>query len=157
MASSLNSLCEFIHEAQKERGLTSLYLRSRDVDYSDKIEAQFAVVDKLSHALDSLPKKRSVRIDPFLNAVHYLPAKRKYVIARMIGAGEALSFYSRDLIAPAIEIVQELAVIDPANHPTHTDHLPLHELLPQINTLTLHYPLNEQTHNLINAQKLTVS
>jgi CRP-like cAMP-binding protein len=117
MTNALNNLCDFIHEAQKERGSVSLYLRSKNGDYSEAMESQFAVVDGASKALNKLPKKKSSRIEPFLNAIHYLPAKRKYVIARMLEPAEALAFYTRDIVAPAIEIVQELAVLDPANNP----------------------------------------
>lgn len=117
MANTLNNLCDFIHEAQKERGSVSLYLRSKEGEYSEAMESQFAVVDGISKMLGKLPKKQSSRIEPFLNAIHYLPAKRKYVVARMLEPTEALSFYTRDIVAPAIEIVQELAVLDPANNP----------------------------------------
>lgn len=117
MANALNNLCDFIHEAQKERGSVSLYLRSKNSDYSEAMESQFAIVDGVSKVLGKLPKKQSGRIEPFLNALHYLPAKRKYVIARMLEPTEALSFYTRDIVAPAIEIVQELAVLDSSNNP----------------------------------------
>lgn len=116
-SATIHELCEFIHEAQKERGLTSLYLRSKSDANADAMELQFTVVDKLSAALEHLPAQKNSRIAPFVNALHYLPAKRKYIIARMLAASEALSFYSRDIIAPAIEIVQELAVMEPINHP----------------------------------------
>jgi len=117
MTNILNNLCDFIHEAQKERGSVSLYLRSKNADYSEAMESQFAIVDGASKNLSKLPKKQSSRIEPFLNALHYLPAKRKYIIARMLEPTEALSFYTRDIVAPAIEIVQELAVLDPNNNP----------------------------------------
>lgn len=117
MTNTLNNLCDFIHEAQKERGSVSLYLRSKNGEYSEAMESQFAVVDGVSKALNKLPKKQSSRIEPFLNAIHYLPAKRKYVIARMLEPTEALSFYTRDIVAPAIEIVQELAVLEQGNNP----------------------------------------
>ena len=117
MANILNNLCDFIHEAQKERGAVSLYLRSKDSEYSEEMESQFTVVDGLSKVLSKLSKKQSSRVEPFLNAIHYLPAKRKYVIARILEPADALAFYTRDIVAPAIEIVQELAVLDPANSP----------------------------------------
>ena len=117
MANALTDLCDFIHEAQKERGSVSLYLRSKNSEFSDVMESQFTVVDGTSKGLKSLPKMQSSRIEPLLNAIHYLPAKRKYVIARMLEPAEALSFYTRDIVAPAIDIVQELAVLDPVNHP----------------------------------------
>lgn len=117
MANVLTHLCDFIHEAQKERGSVSLYLHGSNGEFSDVMESQFAIVDGTAKGLTSLPKQQSSRIDPFLNAIHYLPAKRKYVIARMLEPAEALSFYTRDIVAPALEIVQELAVLEPANHP----------------------------------------
>lgn len=117
MANALNNICDFIHEAQKERGSVSLYLRGSNGEFSDVMESQFAIVDGAGKGLKSLPKQQSSRIEPLLNAIHYLPAKRKYVIARMLEPAEALSFYTRDIVTPAIDIVQELAVLDPANHP----------------------------------------
>jgi len=117
MANALNNLCDFIHEAQKERGLASFYLRSKNGGYSEEMESQFAIVDGVSKVLNKLPKKQSSRIELFLNALQYLPAKRKYVIARMLEPAEVLLFYTRDIVAPAIEIVQELAVFDPSNNP----------------------------------------
>ncbi|MBX8530332.1 2-hydroxyacid dehydrogenase [Pseudomonas cichorii] len=38
--------------------------------------------------------------------------------------------------------------------PARPDRLPLEELLPQIDALTLHCPLNEHTHNMIGAREL---
>ena len=40
--------------------------------------------------------------------------------------------------------------------PPRADRLPLHELLPQVDALTLHCPLNEQTRNMIGAQELAL-
>ena len=40
--------------------------------------------------------------------------------------------------------------------PARADRLPLHELLPQVDALTLHCPLNEQTRNMIGAQELAL-
>lgn len=117
MNSLLTGICDFIHEAQKERGSVAFYLRGKDGTFSEDMELQFAVADGCSKLLSSLPKKQSSRIEPFLNSINYLPVKRKYVIARMIDPAEALSFYTRDIIAPAIEIAQELAIFDPANQP----------------------------------------
>lgn len=117
MANELNNICDFIHEVQKERGSVSLYLHSKNEKYSEAMESQFAVVDMASKMLGTLPKKKSSRIEPFLNALHYLPAKRKYVIARMLDPNDALAFYTRDIVAPAIDIAQELAVLDAANNP----------------------------------------
>lgn len=117
MNNTLDSICDFIHEAQKERGSVSLYLRSKEEEFSEDMESQFVVVDGCGKSLTSLLKKKSARIEPFLNAVRYLPAKRKYVVARMLEPSEALEFYTRDIITPAIEIAQELAVLDPANYP----------------------------------------
>ncbi len=117
MANALNNLCDFIHEAQKERGSVSLYLHSKNGDYAAVMESQFAIVDGVRKVLSKLPQKQSSRIKPFLHALQYLPSKRKYVIARMLEPSEALSFYTRDIVAPAIEIVLELAVLDSGNNP----------------------------------------
>ncbi|MBN8531479.1 MAG: nitrate- and nitrite sensing domain-containing protein [Alphaproteobacteria bacterium] len=116
-AKAFENINDFIHEVQKERGLVALFLRSAGDASSDDMEAQFAVVDRQAELLDGLPKKNSPRIEPFLNTVRYLPSKRKYAIARMLNPAEALAFYTRDIVNPAIEIVQELAVLDPANYP----------------------------------------
>lgn len=40
--------------------------------------------------------------------------------------------------------------------PARADRLPLHELLPQVDALSLHCPLNEHTHNLIGAAELAL-
>ncbi|MFK0086872.1 2-hydroxyacid dehydrogenase [Pseudomonas sp. NPDC090755] len=40
--------------------------------------------------------------------------------------------------------------------PAREDRLPLDELLPQVDALTLHCPLNEHTHNLIGARELAM-
>ncbi len=117
MSNDLKNLCNFIHEAQKERGSVSLYLRSKNGQHSDAMESQFTIVDAASQELESLPRQLSPRIEPFLNTLHYLSAKRKYVIARLLEPNEALAFYTRDIIAQAIEIVQELSVLDPDNNP----------------------------------------
>ncbi len=117
MNNHLENICNFIHEAQKERGSVSLYLRSKGKEFAEELEDQFSIVDKCITPLNSLPKKQSSKIEPFLNSAQYLSAKRKYIIAKMLDPAEALTFYTRDIIAPAIEIVQELAVFEPANNP----------------------------------------
>jgi len=117
MTNILYDFCDFIHEAQKERGAVSLYLRSRGQKFSEELESQFAVVDTRLKSLSALPKRQNAKLEPFLHAAHYLMAKRKYIIARMIEAPEAISFYSREIIAPAIDITQELAVFDTDNQP----------------------------------------
>ncbi len=117
MPNHLENICNFIHEAQKERGSVSLFLRSNGREFSNELEDQFVIVDKAIKVLESLPKKQSSKIEPFLTSIQYLPAKRKYVIAKMIEPSDALSFYTREIISPAIEIVQELSVFDPANNP----------------------------------------
>lgn len=117
MTSVLYDFCDFIHEAQKERGSVSLYLRSHGQQFSEELESQFAVVDTRLKPLNTLPKQQNAKLEPFLHAAHYLAAKRKYIIARMIEAPEAISFYSREIIAPAIDITQELAVFDADNQP----------------------------------------
>lgn len=40
--------------------------------------------------------------------------------------------------------------------PPRADRLPLHELLPQVDALTLHCPLNEQTRHMIGARELAL-
>ncbi len=115
MPNYLTNLYDFIHEAQKERGTASLYLCSKKSP--EDMESQFAQVDRQIKTLGSLPRKQSSHIEPFLDAVHALPGKRKYVVARMIEPAEAMTFYTRNIIAPAIEIAQELAVFNPAYQP----------------------------------------
>jgi CRP-like cAMP-binding protein len=117
MKNFLENLCDFIHEAQKERGLVALHLRSKEGEFCQEMEQQFAVVDHEFRPLGSLPRKQSSRIEPFLHAMKYLPARRKYVIGRMVEPKEALNFYTLDLITPAIEIAHEIAVLDSSNQP----------------------------------------
>lgn len=117
MTNVLYDFCDFIHEAQKERGSVSLYLRSQGQQFADELESQFAVVDTCLKPINQIPKQQNTKLEPFLHAAHYLAAKRKYIIARLIDPAEAISFYSREIISPALDIVQELAVFDPANQP----------------------------------------
>lgn len=114
---ALSDLCQFIHDAQKERGAAALFLRSQGSDFSEFLENQFYVTDRSAQALNALPKKQSSNIEPLLSAVHYLGARRKYIVSRLIDPAEAHVFYTREIIAPAIDIVQELAVFDPVNNP----------------------------------------
>ncbi len=117
MGGLLSNICDFIHEAQRERGLVSLYLRGEKGASSQEMESQFTVVDGFSKILASLPKKQSARIELFLKSLNHLHAKRKYVIARMLEPSEVMTFYTREIIMPAIEIAQELAVLEQTNHP----------------------------------------
>ncbi|MEQ1788900.1 MAG: nitrate- and nitrite sensing domain-containing protein [Rickettsiales bacterium] len=117
MDNSLNNICNFIHGAQKERGLASLYLQSKDGEFTADMESQFSIVDKLIIPLSSLPKKQSSRIEAFLTALNYLPIKRKYVISRMLEPADSLAFYTRDIIAVAIDIAQEMATLNSSNNP----------------------------------------
>lgn len=117
MREALNALNEFVHAAQKERGLVSLHLKSAQDEFSDDLEMQFTLVDERRLALDDLRKNRNTSIASFLNMVEYLPAKRKYIIARLLKPDDAMEFYSREIVSPAIGIMQELAVLDSGNHP----------------------------------------
>lgn len=112
----LGSICDLIHEVQKERGSVALYLRSKGKEFSEELEAQFKMVDATIKSLLSLAEK-DTRAAPLIKAVHSLPDKRPYVTARMIEPIDAMNFYTRELIAPAIEIAQQIAVFDPANQP----------------------------------------
>lgn len=114
---ALSDLCRFIHDVQKERGAAALFLRSQGSDFSEFLETRFFATDRAATNLGALPRKQSSNIDPLLNAVHYLGARRKYIVSRLIDPAEAHVFYTREIIAPALDIVQELAVFDPANDP----------------------------------------
>ncbi len=109
-------LCDFIHAAQKERGYVYLYLRNHK-DVAANLEKQFSIVDGYIKLLALLAKKKNPKIELLLNVVRHLAVKRKYMIARILGHAEALAFYTRDIIAPTIDIVQEMAVFDQSNHP----------------------------------------
>lgn len=112
----LDTACDFIHEAQKERGSASFYLRSKGEAFGEELEEQFSAVDASVKPLLSLVKKDNLRVEPLLQGAQHLPNKRKYILARMLEPIDAMNFYTRELIAPAIEMVQQIAVFDPTNH-----------------------------------------
>lgn len=114
---AIGSLCQFVHDAQKERGIVSLFLRDSVGRFTEHLDRQFHISDQNIQTLSALPKKQSAKIEPLMNAVHYLPSRRKYVISRMVGPDDAQRFYTSEIINPAIDIVQELSVFDPDNNP----------------------------------------
>ena len=112
----ISILCDFMQAAQKERGYCYLYLHNNK-DVAVNLEKQFSIVDGYIKLLALLATKKNPKITLLLNTIRYLSAKRKYVIARMLKPAEVLAFYTRDIIAPVIDIVQEMVVFDPSNHP----------------------------------------
>lgn len=70
----------------------------------------------------------------------------------MLGHGELGSAVAR--LAEAFGMRVLLGQLP--GRPARADRLPLHELLPQVDALTLHCPLNEQTRNLIGASELAL-
>lgn len=117
MKNALAKMCDFVHQAQKERGSVALFLRSQGTEFSDELESQFKQMDKVTNTLDIFAKSKSGKIEPLQNTLNYLPAKRKYITAKMIEPAEAINFYSREIISPAIEIIQETAVLQQDNQP----------------------------------------
>ncbi|VXC79144.1 Glycerate dehydrogenase [Pseudomonas sp. 8Z] len=70
----------------------------------------------------------------------------------MLGHGELGSAVAR--LAEAFGMRVLLGQLP--GRPARPDRLQLHELLPQVDALTLHCPLNEQTRNLIDAEELAL-
>jgi CRP-like cAMP-binding protein len=114
----VTALYRLIHEAQKERGLVSLFLADKNSEFADLMEMQFVFTDKMVGALPVLPKKKSAKIDPLLIALQYAPAKRRYITSRMISPEDATSFYTHDVINPAIDVLQELMVFESKYNPS---------------------------------------
>lgn len=117
MRETIEILCDLVHEMQLERGLASCYLGSGDLEIAERLENQFKAVDELYLKLSGLRVKHRSHFELFQNAVKYLPSKRKHIVSRGLTATDAIQFYSRDIISPAIEIIQELAVLDEENCP----------------------------------------
>lgn len=110
---ALNTLSNFIHQIQKERGYASVYLQGED-SFREKIENQFSVVDKAISALTTLFKNKnsSYEITNFLLSLKKINDERKHVIARLISSDKIIFFYSKEIIAPAINIISELAIFN---------------------------------------------
>lgn len=123
MLAAINILCDLIHEAQLERGLASLYLRSSGSDFADPMEKQFSRVDNLLDKMKSVLLSKSAHFEPFKNALQYLSTKRKFIVSRQISPSDTLLFYTRDIIAPAVEIIQDLAIFDKNNSPARVSSL----------------------------------
>lgn len=120
---TLEFLGDFVHEAQRERGLASLYLRFNNGEFSERLERQFAQLDGLKQNVKLVPQSKESQIEAFLGALGYLPIKRKNIISRQITPIEAIGFYSRDIIAPAINIMQEIAILEKGYSPTRVSAL----------------------------------
>lgn len=123
MLAAINTLCDFVHETQLERGLASLYLRSTNSEFAESLERQFALVDNLLEQVRTIPLSKSSHFTAFGNSIQYLTTKRKYIVSRQISPSDALLFYSRDIISPAIEIVQDMAIFDKENFPARVSSL----------------------------------
>lgn len=123
MLAAINTLCDFVHETQLERGLASLYLRTTNSEFAESLERQFALVDNLLEQVRTIPISRSPHFAAFDNSIQYIATKRKYIVSRQISPSDALLFYSRDIISPAIEIVQDLAIFDKENAPARVSSL----------------------------------
>lgn len=117
MLQAINLLGDLIHEAQLERGLASLYLRDRDDEFAIPMERQFNKVDELLNKIKLINLKKSNHFEPLKNSLQYLTTKRRYIVSRQIASSDALLFYTKDIISPSIEIIQDLAIFDNQNSP----------------------------------------
>jgi CRP-like cAMP-binding protein len=113
LSKALNTLGNFIHQIQKERGYASVYLQGED-SFREKIESQFSLVDKAISALTTLFKSKnsSYEITNFLLSLKKINDERKHVIARLIDSDKIIFFYTKEIIAPAINIISELAIFN---------------------------------------------
>lgn len=109
----LGTLSNFIHQVQKERGYASVYLQGED-GFREKIESQFSVVDKSISALTTLFKSKNSNYETanFLTSLKKINDERKHIIARLIDSDKIIFFYSKEIIAPAINIISELAIFN---------------------------------------------
>ncbi len=117
MANSISKICDFIHHAQKERGLSILYTRNNEGRFSEELHSQFAVVDEYIKLLVDLPTNQSSHFNYILKGLQDLPIKRANILAKKLTPNNVLLFYTRKIITPAIETVQELAVTNSLNNP----------------------------------------
>lgn len=123
MLVAINILCDLIHEVQLERGLASLYLRTSSNEFAESMEQQFTKVDIMLNRMKSIPLSKSNHYEPFKNALLYLSTKRKFIVSRQISPSDTLLFYTREIIAPAVEIIQDLAIFDKNNSPARISSL----------------------------------
>lgn len=116
MLHAIYKLLDLLHESQLERGLASLYLQNHG-DFSEELERQFVKVDGLLNVVNALPLGKSANFAPFYASSKYLITKRKYIVSRQISPEDVILYYTKDIIAPAIEIVKDLAILDSSNSP----------------------------------------
>lgn len=119
MLNAINLIVNLIHEIQLERGLASLYLRENGDEFAEAMEAQFKRVDAILLELKDKDIGHSTHVDPLRTALSYVGIKRRFIISRQITPSDALVFYTREIVSPAIEIIQELAILDKNNSPPH--------------------------------------
>ncbi|MBN8649641.1 MAG: nitrate- and nitrite sensing domain-containing protein, partial [Caulobacterales bacterium] len=123
MREIINQIADLIHEIQLERGLASLYLRENSNEFSPQMEGQFAKVDAIITKLKNTQIGFSAHVEPLKNALLYIETKRRFIVSRQISPSDALLFYTREIVSPSIEIIQELAILDKQNSPSRVSSL----------------------------------
>lgn len=113
----LRNICDFIHELQKERGLTALYLSKVNSDSLDKLQEQFHIVDDLVKNVYSLKNYFDSKASSLLDSMNSLSLKRKLALAKEVEVFEMICFYSHNIISKAIGLVEEVTILDHKNDP----------------------------------------
>ncbi len=93
---------DLLHETQKERGATALYLASGGQQFVDELPAQQATTDGPRRALtdfvaehdDQLPARAIESLSPALTALDELDERRRRAIAQDGSIGEFIGYYT---------------------------------------------------------------
>lgn len=107
----------FLHNVQNERGLAALFLCSRGKQGSDELNFRFAATDASATAIREPLQAGGMPRETLFRSVQALPQLRRNILAQHVLAFDVIEQYTKALVRPALALVNDLAIRNPAHRP----------------------------------------
>ncbi len=128
MKEALYILSNFVHQLQKERGCSSIYLSSNGVYFKDKLNAQFllsdAALSEFSEGFERWNQSKKMdggillRLQALRAVCEELTQLRKKVLGQEIAVAKMIDYYAHKLISPLLQMTVEIALQLEGGNPT---------------------------------------
>lgn len=128
MKEPLYILGDLVHQLQKERGCTSMFLCSEGGLFSKRSKAQFAKSDAAIKAFQdglerwnktySLKPSQLSKLTEISDKWSELPALRTEIMAQSATVSHSIDYYSHKIISPILQNMVEIAFYMEGNNPT---------------------------------------
>ncbi len=128
MNNALHIIGDITHEIQRERGTACLHVGLGEDTFKQKLINQFqqtdTAVDQGNQAFEkwnidqSLPPETLAKLKNQLERLTEWASSRTAIVEHQLPAADIINIYTDQLVSPLINLVVEIAFLDPNNHPT---------------------------------------